>query len=150
MAASAVTGEDGCDADGYRGLRGVPRVGAWRWLEDHELGVATELDADEAFEPVYILRRAFWVLMTLLVLCAVGIFFAMLYIARQQKALQQATLTAKKLGHYSLEGKLGSGHRVQGPPRHAAPPHGPCQAVGRRAKQPSTSGNHGLLLPIRK
>lgn len=108
-AAAAAQGKDGHDADGYRDYRGVPVVGAWRWLPEYGFAIATEVDVDEAFQPVYILRRAFWGLMTLLLLCSIGIFVAMLYIARQQKALQKATLAAKQLGQYALEEKLGAG-----------------------------------------
>lgn len=107
--ASAVQGIDGHDADGYRDYRGVPSVAAWRWLPDCDFGVVTEVDSAEAFRPVYILRSAFRVLMVLLVLSAIGIFFAMLFIARQQQALQKATLAARQLGQYSLEEKLGAG-----------------------------------------
>jgi hypothetical protein len=109
LAASAVQGKNGHDADGYRDYRGVPSVGAWRWLPDYDFGIGTEVDTAEAFQPVYILRRAFWTLITLLALCAIGIFVAMLYIARQQRALQKATLAAKQLGQYALEEKLGAG-----------------------------------------
>ncbi|HZZ82338.1 MAG TPA: serine/threonine protein kinase [Gemmataceae bacterium] len=109
LAAEAVQGIDGCDADGYRDYRGVPSVGAWRWLPDYNMGVAVEVDAAEAFQPVYILRRAFWTLIALLGIAAVGIFVAMLFIARQQRALQQAALAAKQLGQYALEKKLGAG-----------------------------------------
>jgi hypothetical protein len=109
MAQDAVQGRDGHDADGYRGYRGTQKVGAWRWLKDYDFAVATEVDVAEAFQPVYILRRAFWALMTLLTLSAVGIFLAMLVIARQQRAVQQATLAAKQLGQYALEEKLGAG-----------------------------------------
>jgi hypothetical protein len=109
MAAEAVQGKDGHDADGHRDYRGVPSVGAWRWLPDHGFAIATEVDSAEAFQPVYILRRAFWVLMSLLILSAVGIFLAMLFMARQQRALQKATLAAKQLGQYALETKLGAG-----------------------------------------
>jgi hypothetical protein len=109
MAKSAAAGESGCDPDGYRDYRGVPVVGAWTWLTDYDFGVATELDVAEAFQSEYILRRAFWVLMTMLMLAALGIFFAMLYMAKQQKALQKATLEAKQLGQYALEEKIGAG-----------------------------------------
>jgi hypothetical protein len=109
MAADAVQGINGNDADGYRDYRGVPTVGAWEWLPDYEFGVATEVDTAEAFHPVYILRRTFRVLMVLLIAAAVGIFLAMLIIARQQRALQKATLAAKQLGQYALEEKLGAG-----------------------------------------
>jgi hypothetical protein len=109
LAAEAVQGKDGHDADGYRDYRGVPSVGAWRWLPEHDFGVGTEVDVAEAFAPVYILRTAFWVLMGLLALCALGIFLAMLFISHQQRALQKATLAAKQLGQYALEEKLGAG-----------------------------------------
>ena len=109
LAAEAVQGKDGFDADGYRDYRGVPSVGAWRWLTDYDFAVATEVDVADAFQPVYILHRAFWVLMALLILGAAGIFLAMLVIARQQRALQRATLAAKHLGQYALEEKLGAG-----------------------------------------
>jgi eukaryotic-like serine/threonine-protein kinase len=107
--AEAVQGKNGHDADGYRDYRGVPSVGAWRWLPEYDFGILTEVDTDEAFRPVYVLRTAFWVLMILLVLCGVGIFLAMLFIARQQRALQHATLAAKQLGQYALEEKIGAG-----------------------------------------
>jgi eukaryotic-like serine/threonine-protein kinase len=109
LAAEGVQGKNGYDADGYRDYRGVPSVGAWRWLPDYDFAIATEVDTAEAFRPVYILRTAFWTLMALLVLSAVGIFIAMLFIARQQRALQKATLAAKQLGQYTLEEKLGAG-----------------------------------------
>jgi serine/threonine protein kinase len=109
MAAAAVQGKDGRDADGYRGYRGVMRVGAWRWLTEYDFGIAVEVDADEAFEPVMVLRRAFWFLMALLGVSAVGIFLAMFYIAGQQKALQKAAVAAMHLGQYTLEKKLGAG-----------------------------------------
>jgi serine/threonine protein kinase len=109
MAADAVQGKDGHDADGYRDYRGVPVVGAWRWLEDHDLGVATEIDLAEALQPVSILRRALTVLMGVLLLSAAGIFLAMLFLARQERALQRGALAARKLGQYTLLGHLGSG-----------------------------------------
>ena len=107
--AEAVQGKDGFDADGYRDYRGVPSVGAWRWLAECDFGILTEVDTAEAFRPVYILRTTFWVLMALLVACGIGIFLAMLFIARQQRALQHATLAAKQLGQYALEEKIGAG-----------------------------------------
>jgi hypothetical protein len=109
MAAEAVQGLDGYDADGYRGYRGVPKVGAWRWLKDLDFAIGTDVDLAEALGPVIQLKRAFWTLMALLMASAVGIFFAMLYMAKQQQALRRATLAAKQLGQYELLEKLGSG-----------------------------------------
>ncbi|HWA99875.1 MAG TPA: serine/threonine protein kinase [Pirellulales bacterium] len=109
LAAAAVAGGNGVDADGYRDCRGVPSVGAWRWLSDYDFGIGCEVDAAEAFAPAYSLRRAFWALIALLVACAVAIYGAMLFMGRQQRALEQATLAAKQLGQYTLEQKLGAG-----------------------------------------
>ena len=109
MAERATQGESGFNVDGYRNYRGVPVVGAWSWLTDLDFGVATEIEVAEAFQPVYVLRRTFWSLMGLLLLMAIGIFAAMMFISRQQYALQKATLAAKQLGQYTLEEKIGAG-----------------------------------------
>jgi serine/threonine protein kinase len=109
MAADAVQGKSGYNVDGYRDYRGIPTIGAWKWLDDAGFGVATEVDADEAFAAVYILRRGFWVLMALLLVAAFIIFAALFFISRQQRVLQRVTETAKQLGQYALEEKIGSG-----------------------------------------
>ena len=99
----------GHDADGYRDYRGVMTLGAWTWLPEYDFGVVTEVSREEAYQPVYILRRAFAVLLVLLALAAVGIFVAMLVLARNKKQLLEAVLEAKQLGQYTLEEKLGTG-----------------------------------------
>lgn len=107
--AEAIQGKSGCEPWEYRDYRGVPVVGAWTWLTEYDFGVCTEMDVEEAYAPVYILRRAFWGLMILLGIASVAIFVAMLLMAKQQKMLQAAVLEAKQLGQYALEEKLGSG-----------------------------------------
>jgi eukaryotic-like serine/threonine-protein kinase len=99
----------GFDVEGYLDYRGVPSVAAWTWLPEYDFGVVTEVDKDEAYAPMYVLRWAFGVLMGLLVVAAIGLFVAMLVLARKQHQLRQAVLDAKQLGQYTLEGKLGSG-----------------------------------------
>ena len=49
MAKSALKGETGYDFDGYRDYRGVLVVGAWSWLPEFGLGVASEMDYAEVF-----------------------------------------------------------------------------------------------------
>jgi hypothetical protein len=109
MAADAVAGNSGVDADGYRDYRGVPVLGAWTWLPEYDLGVATEIEVAEAYRPLYVLRLAFGILFGLLILSAVAIFVFTLVMARQQRRLQQAVLAAKQLGQYTLQEKLGAG-----------------------------------------
>ena len=107
--AAAIEGRDGYDVDGYPDYRGVPVIGAWTWLPEFDFGVVTEIAAAEAFAPLHILRRAIRVLMGLLVLGAVGIFGAMLFMARQHRQLQEAVVQARRLGQYALEKKIGAG-----------------------------------------
>ncbi len=109
MARSAVEGEAGLDLDGYRDYRGVKVIGAWRWLPRYRMGIATEIDGQEAFRPLVILQRTFWGMFALLGLCSVAIFIFTIITARLQREAQKAAVAAKKLGQYRLEEKLGSG-----------------------------------------
>lgn len=48
-ARSAVAGTSGYDSRGYADYRGITVCGAWLWNRDLGLGLATEIDAEEAF-----------------------------------------------------------------------------------------------------
>jgi hypothetical protein len=109
MAAKATDGQSGVEMDPYRDYRGVPCVGAYRWLPEYGYGVATEVDVADAFRPLYVLRRAMWGLFTLLLLSAVGIFVSMYVVARQQRRMEKAEKTIRQLGQYTLEEKIGAG-----------------------------------------
>lgn len=103
------TGKAGVDVNGYRDYRGVDSIGAWTWLPDFEMGVGTEVDVAEAFQPLYILRVVFWALFALLALCALVIFVGMILMARYENRMRHAVLEAKQLGQYTLEEELGAG-----------------------------------------
>ncbi len=107
--AEAIAGRTGVDTDGYRDYRGVPVVGAWTWLKDFDLGLATELDTAEAFRPVWIMRMAFWCLFGLLVAGSVLVFVLMRVARRLQVAGREAALKARQLGQYALDNKIGAG-----------------------------------------
>jgi eukaryotic-like serine/threonine-protein kinase len=109
MAAAAVAGENGVDVSGYRDYRGVPVVGAWQWLDEEGYGIATEVDAAEAFETLFILRRVFWSMFGLLGIGSVAIFIFSVSVARWKRRAHKATLEAKQLGQYTLDEKLGEG-----------------------------------------
>jgi two-component system sensor histidine kinase/response regulator len=66
MAASAVAGKNGVDIDGFRDYRGVPVVGAWRWLPEYGFGITHEIAVAEAYAPLHALERVFLLLLTLL------------------------------------------------------------------------------------
>ncbi len=109
LAAKSVSGSDGVEMDAYRDYRGVPSVGACRWLTDFGVGIATEVDVADAFRPLYVLRRAISALLGLLIISAVTILFFMIVVARQRRRMEKAERTIKHLGQYTLEEKIGSG-----------------------------------------
>ena len=74
MAASATMGNSDFDVHGYRNYRGMEVVGAWAWLHDYGMGVATEESVTEAFQTLYVLRRAFLLLFALLVASGGAVF----------------------------------------------------------------------------
>lgn len=109
MALDVTSGNSGVNVTGYRDYRGVQVVGAWEWLPQYEIGVATEIDQAEAFRPLIILRWTFWSLYALLATAALAIFIFTLIVARLQKKAQKAAIEAQQLGQYTLEQQLGSG-----------------------------------------
>lgn len=109
LVASAVDGEDEVDVVPSRDYRGVPVVGASCWLPQFGFGVATQIDANEAYRPLRVLRSVFVVLVLSLLLCATGIFvFSCANLAWRQR-LNAVELKLKQLGQYSLEEKIGEG-----------------------------------------
>jgi hypothetical protein len=109
MAADAVAGNAGVDVSGYRDYRGANVVGAWKWLPDANIGVATEMQYAEAFRPLAILEWTFWGLFALLVLSAIAIFVFTILLARSRREAQKHAIAAQQIGQYRLEQKLGAG-----------------------------------------
>jgi tRNA A-37 threonylcarbamoyl transferase component Bud32 len=109
LAASAVDGENEVDVVPWRDYRGVPVVGASCWLPQFGFGVATQIDAAEAYRPLRVLQLVFAVLVLSLLLCATGLFvFSRANLAWRQR-LDAAELKLKQLGQYTLEEKIGEG-----------------------------------------
>jgi len=106
---SATAGGTGVDVDGYRDYRGVPVVGAWTWLEDSGMGIATESAVEEAYRPLYVLRFAVRGLLGLLALSAAVIYAFLVVVQRLERAARKSALQAKKLGQYALGEKIGDG-----------------------------------------
>lgn len=51
MVSSALADGSGVNVEGYRDYRGVTVVGAWTWIDELSVGIATEIDRSEAFAP---------------------------------------------------------------------------------------------------
>lgn len=58
MAQSATMGISDNNLDGYRDYRGVPVIGAWIWDDNLGFGIATEVNAEEAFTTFANMRLA--------------------------------------------------------------------------------------------
>jgi eukaryotic-like serine/threonine-protein kinase len=109
IVAAAVSGEDGVDVTPSRDYRGVPVVGAWRWLPEHGFGVASQIDAAEAYRPLRVLQGVFVILFLVLMLCSCIMFlFSYRDVVWRQK-LGEAELKLKRLGQYTLLEKIGEG-----------------------------------------
>ena len=109
IVAAATSGEDGVDVSVFRDYRGVPVVGAWRWLPEYQFGVATKLDAMEAFQPLRVLRLIFLILLLLAALAGVGMFLFTWVNVLLRRQMEDVALEAKELGQYTLEKKIGEG-----------------------------------------
>jgi serine/threonine protein kinase len=109
MAASALMGEEGSDVQGYSNYRGVEVVGAWTWLPEYGMGVASEVAASEAFRTLYLLRQAFIVLFLLLVLSGLGILVFTLWVETLQASIRRDAVALRRLGQYVLLEEIGRG-----------------------------------------
>lgn len=109
LVASAVDGEDELDVTPSRDYRGVPVVGASCWLPQFGFGVATQIDADEAYRPLHVLQAIFVVLVLSLLLCSTGMFVFSYANLMWRQRLDAAELKLKQLGQYTLEEKIGEG-----------------------------------------
>ncbi len=109
MVRNAATGGKGKEIKKVRDYRGVSVVGAWQWLPDHQFGVITKLDAEEAFKPLRTLRLIFLILFLLSILCGIGLFLFSHFNIVLRRRMQAAALEAKELGQYTLIKKIGEG-----------------------------------------
>jgi tRNA A-37 threonylcarbamoyl transferase component Bud32 len=109
LVARAFQAESGVDVDGGRDYRGVPVVGAWTWLPQYDFGVITKVDRAEAYRSLTILNTAFWSVFSLLGAAAVAMLIFTVIVARLRGRVHAAAQVVKRLGQYTLDGKIGEG-----------------------------------------
>jgi tRNA A-37 threonylcarbamoyl transferase component Bud32 len=105
MAGAAVSGESSVDVEPYADYRGVPVVGAWMWLPELEMGVATEIDAAEAYVGLAGLRLRFGLLLGTLLLGTLAMAIFAIVLARMNSRMD----AVQKIGRYHLIRKIGEG-----------------------------------------
>ncbi len=109
MVHEAVQGGVGVDVEGFRDYRGVEVVGAWQWLPRYGFGVATKVDAAEAYQPLAVLQWTFATLFLMLLLCAVAMSLFSYLNLNLRMRVEEAALEAKELGQYTLVNRIGQG-----------------------------------------
>lgn len=103
--AGALEGKPGADLVGFRDYRGVKVVGSWRWLDGMDMGLVTEMEASEAFEPQVAVRRV--MLSGLLLLLAASILSVWFWAREAVQGRRRARAEAKlRRLNRELEGRV--------------------------------------------
>lgn len=89
----------------YRDYRGVPTVGAWRWLTQHDIGMICEMDAGEALAPLRIMQASAGSLLLLGAVFAGAWVWSLYSLSRVQGRLEGI----RTVGQYTLESQIASG-----------------------------------------
>ena len=102
LAEAVLSGQDGLDVQGYRDYRGVPVMGAWSWSSRLGVGVATEIDLDEALKPFHdsralILSALLGTAFLALVLAAIIVWLGERTRTRLQVLVEERTQELRKL-----------------------------------------------------
>lgn len=90
MAENATKGQAGSNIEGYRDYRGVPVLGAWLWDDVLGVGLASELDREEALDSFYSVRN------TIILVLGVIVIFSLILTALSAWIGEQANLTLKR------------------------------------------------------
>jgi eukaryotic-like serine/threonine-protein kinase len=101
--ASEKTQQSGLLLEPYENYKGIPVIGAWRWMPTYEMGIALEVEAQEAYDPLRYLTNAYLLL-----------FFALLMMAGFALAASWWVIAmrlreAKRVGRYTLLREIGEG-----------------------------------------
>lgn len=105
MVRYAIEEKDSSDVNGYRDSRGIIVFGAWRWLDDYNIGIAAEIAASEAYGFHHYIQLQTKIIIGLLLL---SLFVALGFYLTQRK---QEILAAESptLGQYILKDKIDEG-----------------------------------------
>ena len=97
------------NVDGYDDYRGVNVIGAWTYLSDYGFAITTEIDYDEAYESLFIIRTNFRIMLGLAILFGLGVVVYSKKTVKMQEKFRDALKEVRELGQYALTKKLGEG-----------------------------------------
>jgi hypothetical protein len=105
MAKEATAGRPGVNVIGYRDYRGITVIGAWTWLPDYNIGVATEMALAEASGVL----KPIWMTFGALVLVVIGAGLIIVIKSWRNVRLRRRIDEVRQLGQYTLLDKIGEG-----------------------------------------
>jgi eukaryotic-like serine/threonine-protein kinase len=95
--------ERGVLLEPYRNYRGATVIGAWRWLPEKEMGMAVEIEAEEAFAPLQYVQIAFGGLFLFLLVSLSAAAASSVW------AVRLRLREARRMGQYTIEREIGEG-----------------------------------------
>lgn len=98
-------GGEGLLLDPYPNYLGREVIGAWRWLRDHDIGVAIEIEASEAYAPLTYLQTGFAIILLLIFAVWLSGFLAPDALA----VLLRRDGRVRQMGPYRLLRQIGEG-----------------------------------------
>jgi len=90
MVKQAISGRNGSNTEGYLDYRGIKVLGAWLWDFELDMGMATEIDWEEAFNPYVVMRN------TLIITLGITVLIALILTGFSLWIGQTATRSLKK------------------------------------------------------
>ena len=89
----------------YRNHLGRMVIGIWCWLPEYELGVASEIEENEAFEVLRYIELTFFLIFVVLGISVLINIFSTTHFVRMQRKVK----LGQKLGQYTIIKSLGEG-----------------------------------------
>ncbi|SHJ66237.1 His Kinase A (phospho-acceptor) domain-containing protein [Desulfatibacillum alkenivorans DSM 16219] len=88
----------------YKDYRGIPVIGAYRWVPDKELAIITEVDQSEAYAPIYRLRKT--IALFGLVIAFTSAFLGLIFARTITRPLAKLAQSAGVMGTGDLETEI--------------------------------------------
>lgn len=101
---AGLSGKDGFSFN--KGYRGVPVIGAYKWLPEFRMCIITEIDQSEAFAPV--VQLAWIIASSILVIITIAVFMGMFFARTISLPLTRLAKGAQEIGSGNLEYKVGT------------------------------------------
>jgi PAS domain S-box-containing protein len=104
---AGLSGKDGIGF--YNNYRGVPVIGAYKWLPEFRMCIITEIEQSEAFAPV---ERLMWIVVgSVIVICLAAGFLGMFFARTISRPLRSLASGAEEIGSGNLECRVGTASR---------------------------------------